>query len=112
MLLPGSAAVLSVMLAAYFIAGVSFARDERRAEQVLGDDDPITLPTSAVPEAANRIWQLLRDLDPETTGSVSTPWPNVTACRSRGFLIVHPRISFGQNVKADGDTSESVEQAR
>jgi hypothetical protein len=70
MLLPSSPAVLSVILAAYFIAGVSFARDERRAEQVLGDDDPITLPTSVVPEASNRIWQLPRDL---ATGSVSTP---------------------------------------
>ena len=73
MLIPGSPAVLSVMLAAYFIMGVSFARDQRRAEQVLGDDDPITLPTSVVPETSNRIWQLPRDLDPETTGSVSTP---------------------------------------
>jgi hypothetical protein len=70
MLLPGSPAVLAVMLAAYFIAGVSFGRDERRAEQVLGDDDPITLPTSVVPW----IWQLPRDLDPETTtGSVPAP---------------------------------------
>ena len=70
MLLLSSPAVLSVILAAYFIAGVSFARDERRDEQVLGDDDPITLPTSVVPEASNRIWQLPRDL---ATGSVSTP---------------------------------------
>src|SRR5215207_8685001 len=73
MLLPGSAAVLSVMLAAYFIADASFARDERRAEQVLGDDDPITLPSFVVPETSDRIWQLPRDLDPETTGSVSAP---------------------------------------
>ena len=62
MLIPGSPAVLSVMLAAYFIMGVSFARDQRRAEQVLGDDDPITLPTSVVPETST---QLPRDLDPE-----------------------------------------------
>ena len=48
MFFPGSAAVLSVMLAAYFIAGLSFAPGERRAEQVLADDDPIT-PTSVVP---------------------------------------------------------------
>ena len=73
MLLPRSPAVLSVMLAAAFIAGVSFARDERRAEQVLGDDDPITLPTSVAPEASNPIRELPRDLDPETTGSVSAP---------------------------------------
>ena len=64
---------LSVMLAACFVSGASLARDERRAEQVLGDDDPITLAASVVPELSSPTWRLRRDLDPETTGSVSVP---------------------------------------
>jgi hypothetical protein len=97
MLLPGSPAVLAVMLAAYFIAGVSFGRDERRAEQVLGDDDPITLPTSVVP------WIWLPDPCPLHS-------PNGAVCRSCGFLIVHRRISFGQNAKAGRRDHKSIEQ--
>ena len=74
MLLTGAPAALSVALtAACFVAGASVARDERRAEQVLTDDDPITLPASVVPELLTPAWQLPRDLDPETTGSVSVP---------------------------------------
>ena len=67
---PGAPAIAALLVAS-LVAGTSLARDEKRAERVLGDDDPITLPTSVDPEAANPIFQHTFDLDPETTGSVS-----------------------------------------
>ena len=67
------APVLSAIVAACFAADLSFARDEMRAERVLADDDPITLPISVMPAASTLIWEPPRDLDPDTTGSVSSP---------------------------------------
>src|SRR5918993_4190631 len=69
---PGAPA-LAAVLAAWLVVGTSLARDEKRAERVLGDDDPITLPTSVAPEVADPILRYTTDLDPETTGSVSAP---------------------------------------
>jgi hypothetical protein len=46
-------AVVSVVLGANLIVGVSFSRDERRAEQVLGDDDPITVTDLRSPGSLN-----------------------------------------------------------
>ena len=65
------ASAIAAVLAAWLIAGTSLARDEKRAERVLGDDDPITLPTSVDPAVANPTLQFTIDLDPATTGSVS-----------------------------------------
>jgi hypothetical protein len=52
------APAIAAVLVAWLIAGISLARDEKRAERVLGDDDPIT------PEVANPILQYTLDLDP------------------------------------------------
>ena len=56
-------APVAVLLAGV-IAGTAFARDERRAERVVGDDDPVVLPSWFLPDSVHGL------RDPETTGSV------------------------------------------
>ncbi len=49
---------------------LALERDEKRAERVTGDDDPILIPRSASP----RLWlpdaPKAAEIDPETTGSI------------------------------------------
>lgn len=48
--------------------GAALARDERRAERISGDDDPILMPRSSQPGALD-----VAALDSDTTGSVEKP---------------------------------------
>jgi|1185.fasta_scaffold668874_2 hypothetical protein len=54
-------------------AGAALGRDERRAERITGDDDPILIPRSAVPHSLDPGTLDGADSDPETTGSVEKP---------------------------------------
>src|SRR3954471_13594921 len=73
-------------------AGAALGRDERRAERITGDDDPILIPRSAVPHSLDPGTLDGADSDPETTGSVEKPTggfgPSVTC--SPGSPSAHP----------------------
>jgi len=53
--------------------GTALGRDERRAERVTGDDDPVLIPRSAVPKFSQPGALDMAALDPDTTGSVKKP---------------------------------------
>jgi hypothetical protein len=68
------AALMLLLLAGLQCAagGSALGRDEKRAERITGDDDPVLLPLTAVPRALHP-GVLNAVLDPDTTGSVSKP---------------------------------------
>src|SRR5215207_8956677 len=68
------AALMLLLLAGLQCAagGSALGRDEKRAEGITGDDDPVLLPLTAVPRALHP-GVLNAVLDPDTTGSVSKP---------------------------------------
>lgn len=69
------AAVLLLLASAEAMvgAGMALARDEKRAERISGDDDPVLIPRSAVPPSSQPGALDAAALDPDTTGSVETP---------------------------------------
>src|SRR5215213_10878921 len=68
------AALMLLLLAGQCAAGGSaLGRDERRAERVTGDDDPVLIPHSAVPKFSQPGALDMAALDPDTTGSVTKP---------------------------------------
>jgi hypothetical protein len=52
---------------------VALGRDERRAERIIGDDDPILIPGSAVAAFLGRDVLDTPASDPATTGSAEKP---------------------------------------
>jgi hypothetical protein len=68
----GAALMLLLLAGLQCAAGSALGRDEKRAERITGDDDPILLPITSVPRALNP-GVLNAVLDPDTTGSVSKP---------------------------------------
>src|SRR5687768_9094 len=70
----GAAIVLLLASAGPMVgAGAALGRDERRAERISGDDDPIRIPRSEVPRSSEPSALNLAALDPDTTGSVGPP---------------------------------------
>src|SRR3954463_13979554 len=68
------AALMLLLLAGLQCAagGSALGRDEKRAERITADDDPVLLPLTAVPRALHP-GALNAVFDPDTTGSVSKP---------------------------------------
>jgi len=63
------AALMLLLLVGLPCAASALGRDEKRAERITGDDDPVLLPFPRTlnPGVLNAV------LDPDTTGSVSKP---------------------------------------
>jgi hypothetical protein len=59
-------AALAISLAT---PALCLARDEHYSERITGDDDPIMLPRTAMPEVASSELQQREFFDPDTTGS-------------------------------------------
>ena len=68
----GAALMLLFLAGLQCPAGSALGREEKRAERITGDDDPILLPLTSVPRALDP-GVLNAVLDPDTTGSVSKP---------------------------------------
>jgi hypothetical protein len=70
---------------------VALGRDERRAERITGDDDPILIPGSAVAAFLRRDVLDSPASDPATTGSVEKPAPRSRSrCNMLAWLPDRP----------------------
>ena len=67
------AALTLLLLLAGPGVGVALGRDEKWAERIIGDDDPILMPSSAVPHFLSPFALDVATFDPDTTGSVDKP---------------------------------------
>lgn len=70
----GATLMLLLSLAGQIVdAGTALGRDERRAERISGDDDPILIPRSTVPRFSDSGFLDSTATDPVITGSVKKP---------------------------------------
>ena len=70
----GTALMLLLLLAGPVSGvGAALGRDAKRAERIRGDDDPILMPSSAMPRFLSSDALDVTTFDPDTTGSVDRP---------------------------------------
>lgn len=51
----------------------ALARDEKRAERITADDDPVLIPVSMMPQSSEPAMLDTALLDPTTTGAIQRP---------------------------------------